>query len=457
MKNAMKIMIVLGMTVVFCGTLTGCKRRNEEEKIKELVEEMGDARTEQEAAKIANKIEKLERKAKKNAKEINIEIRQRFTFWNEDETLSDGMTRFSMVFKNVVITKETILGERKAGKKYIMILAETKNLGPHKSFRAPSGRNIQVKTNKGFYRFQNYPVAFPSAFFSSEPPFPLDWKILEKWQFPSGVLGKSVRVFKERLEPEETGWTIYWASIPEDSAPLEVFAQWSIDPGQFGDSRRTNFRLELTQFGEYTNEGRKRIISSSYQEISKKNTISAGRITMSNIAGDYTIVAKRPNGREIKNPSLITLKKDGTGLINSSGEWEVRGDQLEFRDGQKLIGYGGQIIADTLRRELPRVSLRKQRKAEVIKRIKTGSILWSKYYFTGDRSNIIKSISLEIKKHGNFRELRVLGNVWRIKDGGVEITVIDKSQKEKKIEGKIEENTIIFQDGGSKFKYVRQD
>ncbi len=180
-----------------------------------------------------------------------------------------------------------------------------------------------------------------------------------------------------------------------------------------------------------------------------------GRATKSNIAGNYTIVMKMPDGEEFKNPALITLKEDGTGLVSSSGKWNISGDQLEFQYDQDVTGVGGEITMDALRRKPPQVSLRKRRKAEVIKRIKTGSILWSEYYFTGDRSSIIKSINLEIKEHGTFQELFVRRDVWRIKDGGVEITVADENQKERKIKGEIEENTIIFQDGETEFRYIK--
>jgi len=255
MKNLMKPMIVLGMILFLLGAMAGCKEKNEEKEIEELVEKLGEAKTEKEVAEIAEKIEKLEQRAKKSAKEVSIKMGQAFMFWNEVATLSDDVTQFSMTFENIAITEETILGERKAGKKYIMILAKTKNLGPRESFRASSGRDIQIKTDKGYlYRFQSYPGAFPSTFFSSEPPFPLDYKAFDSWQRPLGGF-RTVDRFAESLEPEETGWTIYWTAIPEDNTLVELFAQFPTEQGRYGGEKRTNFRLELTQFGERTAGG----------------------------------------------------------------------------------------------------------------------------------------------------------------------------------------------------------
>jgi len=267
MKNVMKTMMFLGMILFLIAAMESCKGKTEEEEIEELVEKMGEAKTGEEAAKIAEKIEKLEKRAKKSAKEVNIKLGQPFTFWNQVETLSDDMTQFSMTFEKVEITEEILFVPREAGKKYLMILAKTKNLGPRKSFRAPSGDDIQVKTEKGYlYRFQSYPGAFPSTFFSSQPPsFPLDYKTLDKWQFPFGVLGKSVDIFKESLEPEEIGWIIYWTSIPKGNTPVEVFGQFPTEPGPHGGEKRTNFRLKLTQFGRYSGQKEKEVISSPLQ------------------------------------------------------------------------------------------------------------------------------------------------------------------------------------------------
>ncbi|OHB55175.1 MAG: hypothetical protein A2173_00400 [Planctomycetes bacterium RBG_13_44_8b] len=245
MKNLMEQIIVFWMLLFLLLPVEGCKGKTEEEEIEELVEKMGEAKTEEEAAKIADKIEKLEQKAKKSDKEVNIKLGQPFTFWNQVDTPSDDMTQFSMTFQKVAMTEENILGQRETGNKYVMILGQVKNLGPRKSYQPPSGDDIQVKTEKGYlYRTNGYPVY---DFFLSSPPFPLDWKTLDKWQFPFGVLGKSVDIFKESLEPEEIGWIIYWTSIPENNIPVEVLAQFPTEPGPHGGKKRTNFRLKLTQ------------------------------------------------------------------------------------------------------------------------------------------------------------------------------------------------------------------
>ena len=48
-------------------------------------------------------------------------------------------------------------------------------------------------------------------------------------------------------------------------------------------------------------------------------------------------------------------------------------------------------------------------------------------------------------------------NAWRIKDGVVEITVTDKNQKKKQLKGKIEADTIVFKDGETEIRFVKQD
>lgn len=235
-------------------------------------------------------------------------------------------------------------------------------------------------------------------------------------------------------------------------------------PGDYRFIDDNQIRMNLALFGPITVK-----ISPSLDEITLTNPFGKiekyrklrqiEEITRSSIAGDYIIVRKMPGGEEFKNPGLITLKEDGTGLSNYSGKWEISGDQLEFcyNQNQDMTGLGGQITTDTLSREPLQVSLRKQRKAKVIERIETGGILWSKYYFTGDKSNIIKSVNLEIKEDGTFQELWVARDAWRIKDGVVEITITDENRKEKKLKGKIERDTIIFQDGETEFRYIRAE
>jgi len=217
-------------------------------------------------------------------------------------------------------------------------------------------------------------------------------------------------------------------------------------------------KMKFPLFGiivaEISSSGNEMTLTNPFGKVEKYRKLKQiGRATKSNIAGDYTIVTKMPGEEEFKSPVSATLKEDGTGLSNFSGKWEVNGDQLEFcySQNQDMTGLGGQITTDILRREPLQRNLRKQRKAKIIERIETGGILWSKYYFTGDRLNA----SLEIRKDGTFRELWVARDAWRIKDGGVEITIIDENQKEKKLRGEIEGDTIVFQDGETEFRYIK--
>ena len=70
---------------------------------------------------------------------------------------------------------------------------------------------------------------------------------------------------------------------------------------------------------------------------------------------------------------------------------------------------------------------------------------------------MVESVNLEIKEDGTFQEVRSFRNAWRIKDSVVEITVTDENQKEKDLKGKIEGNTIVFKDGETEIRFVKQD
>jgi len=429
MKKVMKITIVLGVALVFCGALAGCKEKSEEEKVEELVEKLGEAKTEKEVEKIANKIEKIKQRAeKKHIEEINVKLGEPFSIWQYGLSSSDPQKRskFQVILKDTVVDKfypypvfARVSADR--GKKYFGIVMEIENLGPRKSILK---QHIEVKVNNGFaYR----------------------------------LAGTMVDNMFETLEPSQTGVLQLLCQIPEDTYPVEVFGKLGEGSSYYAPGY-TKFRLKLTQAKKETHQA-------------KKITERQIEATKAGIAGDYIIVTKMPSGQELKSPGLLTLKENGTELSNLSGKWEISGDQLklkfcdqdEFWDDFRFewddfpFEVEGQITTDAIRYGPSCVNLRKQRGAKVIKRIGTRSILWSKYYFTGDRANTIKSVSLEIKEHGTFQGLTVVRNTWRIKDGGVEITIADENQKEKKLKGEIERDTIMFQDGETEFRYVKQD
>jgi len=342
MKTAM---IILGASLLFCVMLPGCKEKSEEEEIEQLVEKMGEAKTVEEAATIADKLEKLEERAKKNAREVSVKLGQPFTFWQLTDSASGDMTQFSMIFENVAVTDEDIVGHKEEKKKCFMILARVMNQGPRKSWRSPSGEDIQVKTDKGYlYRTSGYPAL---EFFSSEPPFPLDWKTLDKWHSPFGVLGKSVDIFKETLEPEEIGWIIYHTWIPEDNTPIEVFAQFPTEAGSFGGKKRTNFRLKLTQSGGDTGE------------IERKSTSLDRKFPKESIAGEYTMI----EGAE-KMPGTYIFKKDGTTAFSQPGSdvklltmrWNIENGIMQIYDGGEK--FEGKIENNTIIVESKRGQIR---------------------------------------------------------------------------------------------------
>lgn len=314
-----RAMFVFGIGLIFCGACAGCKKKNEEEQIGELVERLGQAKTEKEAAEIANKIEKLQERAKKSVEESFVKLGQPFTFWPPIDITSGDMTQFSMTFENVGVTDEDILGRREEEKKCMMILAKVVNLGPRKAWHPPDARDIQVKTHRGYlYKTSGYPA---SDFFSSEPPFPLDWRKLDKWQFPFGVLGKSVDIFKESLEPEETGWNIYHTWIPKDNTPVEIIGQFPTEPGRFGGKKRMNFRLQLTQAKKETPQTKK--IPEGEMWVKEKGGKQEQKRKLSKaenmLVGKY--VGQMNDGAHIS----LQLKSDGTALVSASPimGWEV--------------------------------------------------------------------------------------------------------------------------------------
>ena len=428
-----KAMIVLGVALVFCGALAGCKKKSEEEQIGELVEKLGEAKTEQEATEIVNKIEKKEQRAeKKHIKEINVKLGEPFSVWQHGFSPSDPQKKseFRITFKDPVRYRVQAWGrpvDADKGKKFFGIIAKIENLGPRES---DFGRNAELKVDKGFiYRLEG------NGNIVNDP---------EGDYYPYGV--------DYRLEPGKTGWLLLGCQIPEDTYPVEVFGKLGEGSSYYAPGY-TKFRLKLTQFGGHTNERKEEMASPFRREISKKNIIGTGRVTRSSIAGDYTAITIMSDGKEYKSPCVSTWKEDGTGLNKFAGKWEIRDNELELHVSRDTTLVGGQITTDTLYREPPAVSLTKQRNARVIKKLETGNILWSEYYFTGGRL----TQSLEIKKDGTFQEIMLFRNAWRIKDGVVEITVTDKNQKKKQLKGKIEADTIVFKDGETEIRFVRQD
>jgi len=233
----MKIGIIIA-TAILLVVLPTCKGKSNEEKIEELEKKLENAKTAKEVEIYAEEIERLQQAAKENAKKVTIKLGQPFSFWNSVDIFSNDLTQYSMTFLKAAITDEDILGGKIGNKKCVMVLAKIHNLGPRKAENPPSGKDIQFKTDKGYlYRADGYPA---TDFFSTEPPFPLDWSKLTNWRHEN----------KEALEPGENGWVIYYAWIPEDNKPIEIIAQFFVEAGSSGGGKLTSFNLKMTQTEE---------------------------------------------------------------------------------------------------------------------------------------------------------------------------------------------------------------
>jgi hypothetical protein len=451
MKNVMKSIIILGIIFFLLGTVAGCKEKSEEEQIEELVEKLGEAKTEKEAAEIANKIEKLEQRAKKSVKEVMVKLGQSFTFWNPVDSLSSDMTQFSMTFENVAVTDEDILGHREKKKKCFMILARVMNRGPRKSWRSPPGEDIQIRTDKGYlYRTSGYPASM-SGFFSSEPPFPLDWKALNKWQLPLGMLGKSVDIFMDSLEPEEVGWNIYYTWIPEDNTPIEVFGQFPIEPGRFGGKKPTNFRLKLTQEGKKIPLSKK-ISEAKTQKISGKYVNQSDNNEYLELRSDGTFVFSKPpfadgsTGGKWQTVTLLSINFGDVGnRWQDVGQWyrsedfieaEVKGDTLLVQHEDSTGAWWVRPIGGKI---TPWV---KQEEAKLIKHTDEGDSLSSRYTNDG------VLFDLEFRKDKTF--VITANGSWQAhwqteRDFVSDIVELTNPEKEGKVfRAEIDKDSLIF-------------
>lgn len=125
MKN---VMIVLAVSLIFCGMLTGCKKKSEEEKMGKL-------------------IERQEKKNKKEIKEIQVKLGKPFTVWeyfhNIRNMKDEKVTKFSITFENISVSPVRRVGAGTAfsitikpslGKEFLEVDFAAKNLGPRKGF-----------------------------------------------------------------------------------------------------------------------------------------------------------------------------------------------------------------------------------------------------------------------------------------------------------------------------------
>ena len=290
MKNLIKPMILFGIILFLLGTMASCKEKNEEKEIEDLVEKMGEAETEQEAAKISEKIEKLEQRAKKSSKEIIVKLGQPFTFWQHGQGPSDHQKKseFRMTFKDPLVDKflpyepkfmEVFRGQRTPlrrtpadqGKKYFGIVAKIENFGPRESsFK----RHMELKVDKDYI----YRLVATGIVDDPEEDYPRE-------------------IYT--LEPGKTGWLRLWCQIPEDTYPVEVFGK--LGEGYYAAPGYTSFRFKLTQFGARTDEVEKKVTITPEKEIStSKIVFSNGRFQIAGFAVSLSLVHRQENRTDLQ-------------------------------------------------------------------------------------------------------------------------------------------------------------
>ena len=237
MKN---VMIVLGVALIFCSLLVGCKEKNEEEEIGELLGKLNEAKTEAEAKRINKKIEELterqRRREKESIKEAKAKIGKPIIYeqWYGTGSGSELNTRFSVTFDQVFVSKrvpwDAMLREKEE-EKYLIVYARVENLGPKRARPSFYGRP-EVKTDNGFL-YDAYASLYKKIGYST-PRFTM-WKQDAEsakggWDSFGGL---------DLLQPREKVWWTIFSIIPKEATPVEFF-------GEFGQAEHmVKFRLNL--------------------------------------------------------------------------------------------------------------------------------------------------------------------------------------------------------------------
>lgn len=302
----MKVTIVFGMILFLLGATAGCKEKSEEEEIEELVEKLGDAKTEKEAAEIAKKIEKLQESAKKKSiKEVRVKLGRPFTFWQKDP-FGERSTRFSITFEEVSTRKKHPIlstiqrAPAPEGKKYIVITAKLKNLGPREG--TPES-DMEIKVDKGYL----YKIS--GGLLMSTPHYHTSCVI-------------------ESLEPGAEGWKLFYPEVPEDDVPVEIIGTLGGWGPITGD---TKFRLRLTQLDSSKAVQTKQ---KEAEQIVQKRTTPRKEISKDSIAGRYIVELVKRDGTTEKLPGITIFKEDGTIVLRDSGsEFVIPDQKWEFKNG----------------------------------------------------------------------------------------------------------------------------
>lgn len=332
-----KAMIVLGMGLVVCCVLVGCKKKSnkeeKEEKIETLVEKLGEAKTEKEAERIANKIEQLEKEIEKGqTKEIVIKLGEPFTFWQYGYDLQQGSQKQSelrVTFKDPVVDKyfpslrntsakrSFLTPKADQGKVYFRIVAKVENLGPR---ACGFSSETELKVDKGYI----YSLGGGNMEASLEGALPQ----------PIG-----------RVEPGKTGWMLLTCQIPEDTKPVEISGK--LGEAFPGASNYTKFRMKLTQVKKAAAEMEKQV-NSSTRQISKERVSGVSGFTDAGmeqtksapqLSEEKGVITQSPQKQQrITTASNAKMSQEGS--VAGKTKSQVPGNYISSEHG----GFGGVFI-----------------------------------------------------------------------------------------------------------------
>ena len=241
MKKVMKKMIILGMILIFCSLLVGCKEKDEEEKVGKLLGKLYGAEkagSEKNAQRINKKIEELTKRQRKREKEaireVEAEIGKALKYFKNYESVPKEIAQFSTTFEQAFVSKRVPWNEMlrgQGGKKYVIAYARVENVGSREYY--PSRPRVEIKADNGSVH-----TTYASLFGRIGLPVSTVFDI-ERWHPMDSSTGF--------LKAGEKAWWALFSEIPEETTPIEFF-------GELGrGDHRIKFRLKLEQFKKNLN------------------------------------------------------------------------------------------------------------------------------------------------------------------------------------------------------------
>ena len=411
-------MIVLGIGLILFGTLTGCEKKSDEEKIGELLEKAAEAKSEKEAKKIEEKIEQLtqkqEEKDKKNITTMEVKLGESFTVWkysrNFENMTDEKVTKFYVTFENVSVASVKTIGAGTAfpitirpseGMEFFKVIFTAKNLGPREGF-------FEVKSCE--VKMDNGNIYKASAMASESNSQELEWNRVEQ--------GKTIR-------------GSIWFEVPKGSKAKEITGAIC----EFTDSS-PKFRLKLKE----TSSDRKTSKSDDRSDYPDEG------ITKSQIIGKYILEDTSKVGLE-KEPSVWEFKKDGAMTITLSGRWATEDNRISLYERDKEVEKGI-IISDAI--QFSSRTLIKKTRAKTIKK-NANITVWSDYFSPRESDEEPGFDELELQEDGAFLAVAISPSKWNIENGTLQIV-----DKEGTHYGRVEGNAIVFTDKGLQFRFVKQ-